>query len=137
MAQIEELRRSAPPANWPEQWREGFQEAGPPAWYCMPPWFGWPPVGDPPGWPKQEKRSTYGAEEKAPGGSDRPTTVSLPAVLNIHQAAEYLKVSEATMYILVQREDFPGFRIGKIWRIDARRLGEWVARQSGGQGAGG
>ena len=56
--------------------------------------------------------------------------VTLPAVLNIRQTAEYLGVSYDTVYNLVHSEGFPSFRIGRSWKIDGRRLGEWVAQQS-------
>lgn len=55
--------------------------------------------------------------------------VTLPAVLNIRQTAEYLGVSEDTAYNLVHSSGFPSFRIGRAWRVDGRRLGEWVAQQ--------
>lgn len=57
-------------------------------------------------------------------------SVTLPAVLTVPQTAEYLGVSEDTVYNLVHSEDFPSFRVGRSWRIDGQRLGEWVARQS-------
>lgn len=57
-------------------------------------------------------------------------SVILPAVLNVKQAAEYLGVCDETLYnSLLHRKDFPSFRIGRSWKIDGRRLGEWVARQ--------
>lgn len=55
--------------------------------------------------------------------------VTLPAVLSVKQAAEYLGVCDETVYTLVHRADFPSFRIGRSWKIDGRRLGEWVAQQ--------
>ncbi len=57
-------------------------------------------------------------------------SVTLPAVLTVQQAAEYLHCCDETVYTLVHRQDFPAFRIGRTWKIDGRRLGEWVSRQA-------
>lgn len=118
---MSQFEQPAPPAAvWPGPWPDASQPPIPPAWYYLPPWFGMPQT--------EAQRPTYSADEAAPAEQDR-STVSLPLVLNVHEAAEYLKVCDETVYNLVYREDFPAFRIGRIWRIDAQRLGEWVSRQ--------
>ena len=141
MAQIEEIRRPkapASPAPWPESWSDASQAPAPPAWFYPPPWWAAPQAEaqlTPPG---QGKKPTYSGKETAPDALDlddpRRHLVCIPAVLNVHQAAEYLGVCDEVVYTLVHREDFPGFRIGRIWRIDAQQLGEWVRRQTAGQG---
>lgn len=138
MPQVEEIRgTSPPPAPWPEPGPSPWPDM-PPAWYYPPPWWVAPPAEDAPARHGQGKSPTYGGKAAAPGAPDqedpRQHLVSLPAVLNVHQAAEYLKVCDEVVYTLVHREDFPGFRIGRVWRIDAQRLGEWVRRQASGKG---
>ena len=86
---------------------------------------------------KPEKRTAYSGKVTAPDAKDREDPrrymVSLPAVLTVQEAAKYLKVCDEVVYTLVHREDFPGFRIGRIWRIDAQRMGDWVRKQAGGK----
>lgn len=130
MPQVEKIRgTSPPPAPWPEPWPDTV----PPAWYYPPSWWPAPPAEAPPARHGQAKDLTYGGKASVPSAPDRDDgrqhMVCLPAVLNVHQAAEYLSVCDEVVYTLVHREDFPGFRIGRIWRIDAQRLGEWVSRQ--------
>lgn len=136
MTQLEELRGNNPlPAPWPGPWPDTPPVAAPPAWYYPPPWWAAPPTEAPPARSGQAEKLTYGGKDAAPAAPDpadgRRHMVCLPAVLNVQQAAEYLGVCDEVVYTLVHREDFPGFRIGRIWRIDAQRLGEWVRQQSG------
>ena len=50
--------------------------------------------------------------------------------LNVSQAAELLGVSRPTMRCLVNRGDFPAFKIGSRWLISRSALEEWAAEQS-------
>jgi len=46
-----------------------------------------------------------------------------PPAYTIAEAAERLSLSEATAYRLARRGELPGAaRIGRSWRVDARRL---------------
>lgn len=50
--------------------------------------------------------------------------------LNLAQAADTLGVSVPTMRTLVNRADFPAFKIGTRWLISRSALEEWAASQS-------
>lgn len=51
------------------------------------------------------------------------------------EAAEVLGVSRPTVYTLINREDFPSFRVGNRVLISAEGLRQWVLRQAGGETA--
>jgi excisionase family DNA binding protein len=51
-------------------------------------------------------------------------------VLDIHQAAEYLGVSEDTLYRYAQGHVVPAFRLGNRWRFKRSFLDAWMAEQS-------
>jgi excisionase family DNA binding protein len=48
-------------------------------------------------------------------------------VLTIGEVAEILRVHPTTIYRLLKRGDFPGFKVGGNWRISATALNEWIA----------
>lgn len=49
---------------------------------------------------------------------------------NIREAAEFIGTNHTTMCTLVQRDDFPAFRIGRRWVIPKRSLIEWMDRMA-------
>ena len=62
------------------------------------------------------------------------TTVDKLA-LNVTEAAAVLGVSRPTMYVLLRREDFPSFHLGKRVLISRSGLERWVQEQAeGGSG---
>ena len=42
----------------------------------------------------------------------------------------YLKCSKTTAYELCKRRDFPSFKIGKNYYIQADKIPEWIERES-------
>lgn len=50
--------------------------------------------------------------------------------LSIAEAARELGVSRPTMYQIINREDFPAFRLGGRVLISRELLAEWVNEQS-------
>ncbi len=50
--------------------------------------------------------------------------------LNLSQAADTLGVSVPTMRTLVNRADFPAFKIGTRWLISRSALEEWATSQA-------
>ena len=50
--------------------------------------------------------------------------------LNLGQAADALGVSIPTMRQLVNRGDFPAFRLGSRWLIPRSALEDWAADQA-------
>lgn len=51
-------------------------------------------------------------------------------VLTIREVAEYLKVTEKTVYGLVQRRQIPGFKVGGQWRFRREDIDAWIATQT-------
>ena len=50
-----------------------------------------------------------------------------PAVLTVHEVAEYLRISEAKVYRLARDGVMPVVRIGKTWRFRRDLLDDWLA----------
>ena len=53
----------------------------------------------------------------------------MPIVMTVAQVAAALGVSRPTAYNLVNRKDFPSFRIGKKILIAKKKLMEWIDNQ--------
>ena len=49
-----------------------------------------------------------------------------PAVLTVHEVAEYLRISEAKVYRLAREGELPVIRIGKTWRFRRDLLDDWL-----------
>lgn len=52
------------------------------------------------------------------------------AILTIKEVAEYLKVTERTIYRLAAAKKIPGFKVGGMWRFRKTDLDGWIAAQS-------
>ena len=50
-------------------------------------------------------------------------------ILTIRDVAEYLKVTEKTVYGLTQKGKIPGFKVGGQWRFRRGDLDAWIERQ--------
>lgn len=50
------------------------------------------------------------------------------SVLTIKQIAEYLNVTERTIYNLLQRGELPGFKVGMAWRFRKEDIDKWIQR---------
>lgn len=48
-------------------------------------------------------------------------------ILTIKEVAEYLKVTERTIYRLAAAKKIPGFKLGGTWRFRRSDLDEWIA----------
>ncbi len=53
-----------------------------------------------------------------------------PEVMNLRQAAEYLGVSEDTLYKYLAEERLPAFKLGNRWKLKKSVLDTWMERQS-------
>ncbi|MCK5805801.1 MAG: helix-turn-helix domain-containing protein [Lentisphaeria bacterium] len=51
-------------------------------------------------------------------------------ILTIRDVAEYLKVTEKTVYGLAQKRKIPCFKVGGQWRFKREDLEAWIATQS-------
>lgn len=55
-------------------------------------------------------------------------------ILTIRDVAEYLRVTEKTVYGLAQKRKIPGFKVGGQWRFRREDLDDWIKRQQEDQG---
>lgn len=55
---------------------------------------------------------------------------AFPEVLNLAEAAAYLRLSQDEVAELVTRQDLPGRRIGNEWRFHKQGLVNWLLRPS-------
>ena len=53
-------------------------------------------------------------------------------ILTIKEVAEYLKVTERTLYRLAQEGGIPAFKVGSSWRFKRTDIDEWIEGQKTG-----
>lgn len=58
------------------------------------------------------------------------TRTSEEAILTIKQVAEYLKVTERTIYRLAAAKKIPAFKVGGTWRFLRADIDNWIKKQS-------
>ena len=51
-------------------------------------------------------------------------------ILKISEVAALLKIAEKTVYVLAQRGDLPGFKVGGQWRFSRTAINKWIDVQS-------
>ena len=51
-------------------------------------------------------------------------------ILTIKQVAEYLKVTERTIYRLAAVKKIPAFKVGGAWRFSRVDIDSWIKQQS-------
>lgn len=51
-------------------------------------------------------------------------------ILTIKEVAEYLKVTERTIYRLAAAKKIPAFKVGGTWRFRTVDIDGWIADQS-------
>ena len=51
-------------------------------------------------------------------------------ILTIPEVAALLKIAEKTVYVLAQRGDLPGFKVGGQWRFSRAAISRWIDAQS-------
>ncbi len=50
-------------------------------------------------------------------------------ILTIKEVADYLKLTERTLYRLVQEGKIPGFKVGNSWRFKRVDIERWIEAQ--------
>ncbi len=55
---------------------------------------------------------------------DEPSNVS--KILTIHDVAQYLRLSEATVYQMARDGLIPGLRLGRTWRFRQEMIDDWL-----------
>ena len=58
------------------------------------------------------------------------TSPSEGEILTIKQVAEYLKVTERTIYRLAGAKKIPAFKVGGTWRFARADIDAWIKHQS-------
>ena len=51
-------------------------------------------------------------------------------ILTIKQVADYLKVTERTIYRLAAAKKIPAFKVGGTWRLSRADIDNWIKQQS-------
>jgi len=51
-------------------------------------------------------------------------------ILTLKELAEYLKVTERTIYRLAGAKKIPAFKVGGTWRFSRAEIDAWIRRQS-------
>ena len=59
-----------------------------------------------------------------------PTNTSESGILTIKEVAEYLKVTERTIYRLAAAKKIPAFKVGGSWRFSRADIDRWISAQS-------
>jgi excisionase family DNA binding protein len=59
-----------------------------------------------------------------------PTSPTEGDILTIKQVAEYLKVTDRTIYRLAATKRIPAFKVGGTWRFRKLDLDGWISAQS-------
>lgn len=59
-----------------------------------------------------------------------PASVGPGEILIIKQVAEYLKVTERTIYRLAAARKIPAFKVGGTWRFSRADIDRWISQQS-------
>ncbi len=55
-------------------------------------------------------------------------------IMDIHEAAVYLGISEDTLYTYARKHIVPAFRLGNRWKFKRSKVDEWMDQQSDNQG---
>ena len=58
-----------------------------------------------------------------------PTDNNEGEILTIRQVADYLKVTERTIYRLAAAGKIPAFKVGGTWRFSRAEINRWIQRQ--------
>ena len=59
-----------------------------------------------------------------------PTSTSEGEILTLKQVAEFLKVTERTIYRLAAAKQIPAFKVGGSWRFSRADIDRWIKQQS-------
>ena len=58
------------------------------------------------------------------------TSPAEAVILTIREVADYLKVTERTIYRLAASKQIPSFKIGGSWRFSRPDIDSWIKQQS-------
>ena len=58
------------------------------------------------------------------------TTAGESEILTLREVADYLKVTERTIYRLAAAKKIPAFKVGGTWRFSRLDIDAWIKQQS-------
>jgi excisionase family DNA binding protein len=59
-----------------------------------------------------------------------PSSAADNAIMTIGEVADYLKVTERTIYRLAGAKQIPAFKVGGSWRFSKADIDGWIRQQS-------
>jgi len=59
----------------------------------------------------------------------------VPGLLTLEEMAAYLRVTEKTVYRLLEKKEIPATRVGRQWRFDQQAIDNWLRQNSNGTAA--
>lgn len=59
-----------------------------------------------------------------------PTKIIEGEILTVKQVADYLRVTERTIYRLAAAKKIPAFKVGGTWRFSRADIDTWIKLQS-------
>ena len=59
-----------------------------------------------------------------------PSSAADNAIMTIGEVADYLKVTERTIYRLAGAKQIPAFKVGGSWRFSKADIEAWIKEQS-------
>lgn len=59
-----------------------------------------------------------------------PSSSAVSAIMTIGEVADYLKVTERTIYRLAAAKQIPAFKVGGSWRFSKSDIDTWIQKQS-------
>jgi excisionase family DNA binding protein len=59
-----------------------------------------------------------------------PSSAADNAIMTIGEVADYLKVTERTIYRLAGAKQIPAFKVGGSWRFSKADIDRWIQRQT-------
>ena len=77
------------------------------------------------------KREPAKPEADTPIASAQTAGVSDDATLTVAELAQYLRVHRTTISRLLRAGRIPGYRAGKLWRIDRGAIEKWERERTG------
>jgi excisionase family DNA binding protein len=59
----------------------------------------------------------------------------MPGLLTLEELAAYLRITEKTVYRLLEKKGIPATRVGRQWRFDQQAIDNWLRQNSNGTAA--
>jgi PTS system nitrogen regulatory IIA component len=49
-----------------------------------------------------------------------------PSIMTVHEVADYLRLSDATVYQMARSGRIPVFHMGRVWRFKRTEIEKWM-----------